>query len=789
MRVVGQGEFHPEELINRDVRDADNQVAAGLIIETDLIDLAYDASSGMVKMNHSPGRDFLFLQANERAITIMAKGYAPLKITLISYGIKLVGGQSWLLKITADKKSELIPITIKTTPPGAAIIIDGENKGQIKTATINEGLHDLRIELEGYAPVNQKIKVNINSAYFEYKLESKTLAAVLINSVPDGAKIFIDNIEKGTTNKTLFLYPSEYNLKLTLPGYMDISKRISVSEKKENNFDINLARNIGVLALTVEPRTAVVEINKELQKQIDEINLAPGKYQLTVSAQGFYSFTETVEIKLEEKNSRNIKLKEMTGALQLSISPSDAQVELLRGSFSNDWTGAKLLKDINVGSYIIKAKRNGYTDYSGTLTIDENKTTSFDINLAKSTAANTTQEFDETTSIEEIAKKERPDLFLPRDEFENKRDYEARVAESREFTRKLEKIFTARRAKLKLAKIEASKKEILNHKIEDLGLYNPDDQTFPIVINGQSGRISIPQNNAKNFKDNYKSAIVKAYSKLNDDLTEEAIYLTTVTDPNTGVTYKFKLSSDDEPDETYIPQIEKNSESVDESGQENTNQSETSDYDIAPESNNESGYTVVIQSVESGKPFFGPLKEIKDENIYLFQNSTVVKDVERIRLCAGLFSTLDEATKLKDYMVMKYKISSAWVLKLSDVQQTTSPERILSMINNGEANVVFQGTFTNPSYDLYITDDDILFTGKDRKLSYNLITKFDPSKKFQMIKYIDGAGKINDDLIIINKPSGDGVSSRKYPYSIKYKSLNVNGGAGDKRLMWSPPNN
>ena len=281
---------------------------------------------------------------------------------------------------------------------------------------------------------------------------------------------------------------------------MDISKRISVSEKKENNFDINLARNIGVLALTVEPRTAVVEINKELQKQIDEINLAPGKYQLTVSAQGFYSFTETVEIKLEEKNSRNIKLKEMTGALQLSISPSDAQVELLRGSFSNDWTGAKLLKDINVGSYIIKAKRNGYTDYSGTLTIDENKTTSFDINLAKSTAANTTQEFDETTSIEEIAKKERPDLFLPRDEFENKRDYEARVAESREFTRKLEKIFTARRAKLKLAKIEASKKEILNHKIEDLGLYNPDDQTFPIVINGQSGRISIPQNNAKNFK-------------------------------------------------------------------------------------------------------------------------------------------------------------------------------------------------------------------------------------------------------------------------------------------------
>ena len=543
MRIIGMAEYHPEELIDYDVKDANGDVAAGLIIETDLVGLAYDANLGMVKMNHSPGRDFLFLQYKERELKIMLSGYAPLQVILKKYGITLEKGKSWLLKLTADKKSELISTVISTTPPGATISIDGENKGQIRTLTLKDGEHDLRIELEGYSPITTKINVTLNNALFEYKLEQKEPAAVSIKSTPAGAKIYIDNAEKGLTPKTMFLFPGEYELKLSLAGYLDASKKISVAENKENAFSINLSKNAGTLALTLEPKTATVEINKELQSKTDEISLAPGKYQVTVSKSGYYPATETVEIKLNEHILRDIKLKEITGTLQLSISPDDAEVELIKGSYRNSWKGAKILKGLAVGSYSLSAKKAGYKDYSLPVKVEEGKPAIADINLEKASTGNVLIEEDLNTTGEQLAKQQRPELFKPRDEYESTSEYNSRTSEAKELTEKYDKSIADKRAKAKQAKIEASKKELNGYNIESIGSYNPDDETFLLQINGQKGAITVPKSSARSFKENYTSATVKGHSKLNSSLTKEILYSVTVTDPNTSAVYEFRQST------------------------------------------------------------------------------------------------------------------------------------------------------------------------------------------------------------------------------------------------------
>ena len=78
----------------------------GLIILSDLDGLKFTSYNGIVKVNHDPGRDFLFLSPDERVVEVYATGFTPLKIILSEVGIKLESGKSWQLKITGTKTSQ-----------------------------------------------------------------------------------------------------------------------------------------------------------------------------------------------------------------------------------------------------------------------------------------------------------------------------------------------------------------------------------------------------------------------------------------------------------------------------------------------------------------------------------------------------------------------------------------------------------------------------------------------------------------------------------------------------------
>ncbi|MFZ1977048.1 MAG: hypothetical protein WAV76_03755, partial [Bacteroidota bacterium] len=97
MRIEGKAEYQASELIAKEVRDANGDVCAGLIITTDLDGLKFDSYNGIVKMDaDKPGRYFLFLSPDERVVTIYKTGFEPLKIILSDWGIsKMQSGKVW----------------------------------------------------------------------------------------------------------------------------------------------------------------------------------------------------------------------------------------------------------------------------------------------------------------------------------------------------------------------------------------------------------------------------------------------------------------------------------------------------------------------------------------------------------------------------------------------------------------------------------------------------------------------------------------------------------------------
>ena len=140
MRVVGKAQFAPDELISQTRRDANGDICAGILIETDLTGLSFNSYNGIVAMNTKPGRYFLFVSPDERVIEIYKTGYKPLKIILNEYGVgRLKSGETWKLQITADKKVNIIPVVITCNQNGAEVFVDGKSKGKIrnKMLTIN----------------------------------------------------------------------------------------------------------------------------------------------------------------------------------------------------------------------------------------------------------------------------------------------------------------------------------------------------------------------------------------------------------------------------------------------------------------------------------------------------------------------------------------------------------------------------------------------------------------------------------------------------------------------------
>ncbi|MEI7812495.1 MAG: PEGA domain-containing protein [Ignavibacteria bacterium] len=384
LRISGKCVILPEELIDRNNRDVNGEVCAGLMMISDLDGLAYDSYNQIVKIKKMPGQDLLFLSPGERVVTVYKTGFKPLKIILHEYGIKLMSGTVWKVEITGDRKLDLIPVNILASQPDVRIFVDEKDKGTGKTFQISAGEHRVRLEKEGYKTVQATILVSASSNLFNYKMEEIELIQAQIKSVPSGAKILLGDLDKGETDKGLFIMPGKYKLKLIKSGYRDLEDSIEVSETGKNIIEYRLIKNEGALSIHVVPADAKVLINKEDYSGKTEIPLSPGKYKLEIEKHGYNSAGEIFEIKLGTTLERNYRLVQKTGGLQFSVQPLEARVNMTQnGEVKQSWQGIKVLKDLPAGVYKLECSLDGYKTVYEDVIIEEGKTITKEVPLER----------------------------------------------------------------------------------------------------------------------------------------------------------------------------------------------------------------------------------------------------------------------------------------------------------------------------------------------------------------------------------------------------------------------
>lgn len=100
------------------------------------------------------------------------------------------------------------------------------------------------------------------------------------------------------------------------------------------------------------------------------------------------------------------------------------------------------------------------------------------------------------------------------------------------------------------------------------------------------------------------------------------------------------------------------------------------------------------------------------------------------------------------------------------IKPITPAKELYKKIKNQSVSVTFHGFGTEPFWDLYLTDDEVLYTVNEEEFkSYRLLTPFDRGAKKQRIRYENEKGKVTE-VLIKKEPTSDGMSDNTYPYAV-----------------------
>ncbi len=125
-------------------------------------------------------------------------------------------------------------ISVRSTPPGASIVLDGTPTGKTTPydfSGITPGVHNLEVTMVEYGTYKKTVTVDPGTTVVVTTPWSYTApdTVVFVNSVPDGANVYIDDTPKGTTPTSLHLKQGTYIVKLTKDGFKDDESALYVS--------------------------------------------------------------------------------------------------------------------------------------------------------------------------------------------------------------------------------------------------------------------------------------------------------------------------------------------------------------------------------------------------------------------------------------------------------------------------------------------------------------------------------------------------------------------------------
>ncbi|MCL5036548.1 MAG: PEGA domain-containing protein [Chloroflexi bacterium] len=181
-------------------------------------------------------------------IKLTLKGYHPMEKTIT---IKS-GKSSDETLVLKSIKTETGTLLVDSRPSGAKIILDGKEVA-VTPKTLEKvpaGEHVVKIELNGYKPLETTVIVEGNKTQNVSAELVSTGGTLLINSIPPSASAFLNGeFQDKTPVKLEGVKPGEYTVKIVREGYQTFEQNIAVEEGKEVEVSAELTKISADLSL------------------------------------------------------------------------------------------------------------------------------------------------------------------------------------------------------------------------------------------------------------------------------------------------------------------------------------------------------------------------------------------------------------------------------------------------------------------------------------------------------------------------------------------------------------
>lgn len=170
--------------------------------------------------------------------------------------------------VKVDLTSDAATLNVSSTPAGAAVLVNGANRGTTpcRIDALPSGEVQLELRLAGYASYRQPVKISAGQTFQVNATLSAQPGDLQIITVPEKAKVYVDNQLRGESPLVLTgLAPVAHRVRIELKGYEPDARDVTVKAGGKVTEEFRLTQNSGVLMLVTEPGGVRVLIDGEEQ--------------------------------------------------------------------------------------------------------------------------------------------------------------------------------------------------------------------------------------------------------------------------------------------------------------------------------------------------------------------------------------------------------------------------------------------------------------------------------------------------------------------------------------------
>lgn len=206
-----------------------------------------------------------------------------------------VEGAEQQQSFTFDLIPNWVAVDFVTKPAGASIWLDGDLYGKTPNSVeVDAGTHHLELIHPDFAAHVTDFAVLANQALDLGVIElSRTPTHILINSTPTQATVFINEQQQGVTPLTITAAPNtNYSVRFVKNGYRSLTRTVRVKPGESKSLSVGLEPILGVIDLTVTPRTAKILVDgKTVGTGNQTLSLTTRPHNIEIRESGYIAQT------------------------------------------------------------------------------------------------------------------------------------------------------------------------------------------------------------------------------------------------------------------------------------------------------------------------------------------------------------------------------------------------------------------------------------------------------------------------------------------------------------------